>query len=126
MPTTTQTELLSLAADVTTSVASPACQRSARDAARALVGIAGWLTRAKSLPAMQKAMGELAAYAPAWDPTAPLRALPVVHGRVDEAVVALAAVSSSLVPFFGAKSLRAAMAFWATENDASVWQAMAA
>lgn len=126
MSTTQSKELVALATEVTTSVSSPATSRSARDAARALIGVAGWISRAKSLPAMQKAMGDLAAYAPAWDAAAPLRALPVVHGRTDEAVVAIAAVTSSLVPFFGAKSLRAAMAFWATETDASVWQAMAA
>lgn len=128
-PLSTEIELVAMANEVTTSVASPAvadARGRARDAARALVGVAGWISRAKSLSAMQKAMGDLAAYAPAWDPAAPLRALPVVHGRVDEAVVALAAVSSSLVPFFGAKSLRCAMAFWAVESDPAVWQTVAA
>lgn len=123
----TETELVAMANEVTTSLASPPVTGNrARDAARALVGVAGWLSRAKSLSAMQRAMGDLAAYAPAWDPAAPLRALPVVHGRVDEAVVAIAAVSSSLVPFFGAKSLRCAMAFWAVESDPAVWQTVAA
>lgn len=126
-PTPDQMDTLTaMAGDVMASVASPLAIRTARDATRALVGVAGWVSRKTSLPVMRRAMGTLALYAPAWDPISPLRALPVVNGYCDEHVVLIASVASTLVPFFGASSIRAAMAFWATEDDAAVWQAIAA
>jgi hypothetical protein len=119
-------DLRTMSADVIGTRASAPAARSARDAARALCGLVGWLTRTSSLPKVQTALAELARYAPAWDAAAPLRALPVVNGRVNDVVMCVAATTSTLVPFFGAAALRSAMAFWAVESDPSVWQSVAA
>lgn len=118
--------LTAMGGDVMASFASPPIVRTARDAARALVGVAGWVSRKTSLVAMRNAMAALALYEPAWAPSSTLRALPVVNGYCDDHVVLIASVASTLVPFFGGKALRAAMAFWATEDDTAVWQAIAA
>lgn len=130
MPTWTPTDdtedLRAMSADVVGSVASAPSCLSARDAARALCGLAGWIANQRGVAGMQRAMAELARYEHAWSSKGPLRALPHHNGRVDESVVCIAAAASTLVPFFGAGALRSAMAFWAVESDPSVWQLVAA
>lgn len=123
----TTEDLRAMSADVLGTVASaPQKPLTARDAARALCGLVGWLSRTSSLPAAQQAMAELVRYAPAWDASAPLRTLPVVNGKVNDVVMCIAAIASTLVPTFGAGALRSAMAFWAVESDPSVWNVVAA
>jgi hypothetical protein len=54
-----------------------------------------------------------------------MRALPTQYnGAVDENIVLVAVIVSSLERAFGAQNLRSAMAFWATERDPATWQAV--
>lgn len=120
-------DLLALSADVMSS--APATTKpvmTAREAARAIVGITGWVSRRSGQNAMQKAMADIARHVDAWRPASPFHSLPTRYdGRVDENVVLISCVISSLVPLFGLGPLRAAVAFWATENDPAIWQSIA-
>lgn len=121
-------DLLALGADVHTS--APATARpilTAREAARALVGVIGWVSHRSSTLEMQDLLAQLVRHDPAWEPGAMFRALPLRYdGRVDELMALVASVASGLVPLFGVGPLRAAMAFWATETDPAIWQTVAA
>lgn len=123
-------QVLALATAVLSS--SPAPHRAtltARQAARVLVGVSGWLSRKLrgGLPAMQATFYELVTYEPAWDPAHPLIHLPMRgDGLVDENVALLAVVASGLIPDFGLENVRCAIAFWATESDPQIWRDVAA
>lgn len=118
-------DLLAMASDVFTSPASPVLSMTARDAAKALVGVAGWISRRVGVDGMQERMGLLARHGKAW--SSDFSDLPTgIDGRVDEHVLLIAVVASGILPLAGAARVRAAMAFWATERDASVWQQVAA
>ena len=119
-------DLLALASDVITAgpVARP--QGSARDAARALAGLASWVSHRVGVIRMQECMTEVARHTDAWR-SGPgfMRDLPTQYnGFVDEHVALIGVVSSSLVHAFGASNLRAGMAFWAVERDPAQWQAV--
>lgn len=123
--------LAALAHDVLCSPATPVLDRAdlraltARDAARAMIGVAGWVARRVGVDAMQERMSLLVRHEPAWETN--LHDMPVGYdGRVDEYVALIAVVVSGLLPLFGVARVRSAMAFWATERDSSVWQQIAA
>lgn len=117
-------DLLALASDVTSSTLST-FSLTARDAARALVGVVGWATRSVGIDGMQERMALLVRHKDAW--SSGLRDLPTGYdGRVDEHIVMIAVFASGLMPLMGVGNLRAAMAFWATERDAAIWQQVAA
>jgi hypothetical protein len=98
---------------------------TARDAARATVGIAAWVARKVGVDGMQERMAILVRHELAWSTN--LHDMPIsFDGGVDEQVALIATVVSGLIPVFGARSLRSALAFWATERDPSVWQQIAA
>lgn len=121
-------DLLALASDVYASVDGSHTQLTARDAARALVGVAGWVSLRVGIDGMQDRMAQLVRHAPAWESgAAALHDLPTQYnGYCDELLALIAVVASGFVSLFGIHKLRAAMAFWATERDASVWQTLAA
>ncbi len=131
MPTTpprtitrTDNALHAMAADVNATMPCAFRAGNARDAARALTGLASWVVNRVGLARMQECMSELARYEPAW--RAPfMRDLPTQYnGRIDEWVAMIAVVASSLAPAFGGANLRSAMAWWATEGDPAAWQAI--
>jgi hypothetical protein len=118
-------DLLALASDVTSSLPCAYRQGNARDAARALAGLAGWVANRTSVVRMQECMSALVRHPGAWRHGAVMRDLPVQYnGLVDEHVALVAVVASSLAPAFGVVNLRSAMAFWATERDPAAWQAL--
>lgn len=118
-------DLLALACDVPTSAPCLREQGSARDAARAISGLVGWVANRVGLIRMQEVFAELARHVDAWRPGNFMRDLPTgYNGTVDEYVAMVAVVSSSLVHAYSPANLRAAMAFWATERDPAQWQAM--
>lgn len=122
-------DLLALAADVMTSpIATAHPPVSAREAARALVGVVGWVVRRYGVLAMQRAMADLARHDLAWKTA--FRSLPTNGtgrtGRIDEELALIASVASGLLPLLGAAPMRAAVAFWATEQDPAIWQSVAA
>jgi len=120
-------ELLAMSSDVATSPPVICRAATAREAARALVGLVGWISQRSGAQAMQAAMVALASHNEAWDPSrGPLfRSLPAVNGQTDVNVAMIATILSGLVPQFGVRALRSACAFWATEADPAVWQAVA-
>lgn len=121
-------DLLALGADVLAS--APASQRpsmTAREAARALVGVVGWLSKRRGVLEMQETMASLARTAGAWAPERPFCVLPTTtSGLVAEDVALVASVCSGLAPLFGLRVLRSAVAFWATETDPAIWRDVAA
>jgi len=117
-------DLLALSADVMSSGPVTTHALTAREAARALVGVVGWVSRQTDVLTMQEAMAALARHTPAWEHN--FASFPIRHdGLVDRNVALIACVCSGLVRLFGARSLRSAVAFWATETDAAVWQTVA-
>jgi hypothetical protein len=119
-------DLLALASDVTTAGPVVKRQGSAREAARALAGLASWVSSRVGVIRMQECMTDLARHTDAWRPGPGfMRDLPTQYnGFVDEHVAMVAIVSSSLAHCFGAANLRAGMAFWAVERDPAQWQAV--
>ncbi len=117
-------DLLVLAADVRSSLPAAFRAGNARDAVRAITGVAAWLANRVGVERMQACMAELAQHDAAW--SAPfMRSLPTQYNNmVDESVALLATVTSPLAIPFGAQNLRAAMAWWATERDTAAWQAV--
>ena len=119
-----RSDLLVLAADVRSSLPAAFRAGNARDAVRAITGVAAWLFNRIGVDRMQECMAELARHDAAWK--APfMRDLPTQYNNsVDESVALLATVTSPLALSFGTENLRAAMAWWATERDTAAWQAV--
>lgn len=98
---------------------------SARTAARCLFGVVRLTAARFGQDAMQRACAGLARSREAWQ--SGLAKLPLRHdGTVDEPVQLLAAVALGVLPLAGAANVRAALSFWACEDDASVMQRVAA
>ena len=97
---------------------------SARTAAACLSGIVGLVARRWTTDEMQRTCAELARFEPAW--TSSLGRLPHTNGLVSEQTTLVAVVGRSLFPLAGADNLRAALAFWASEDDPAAWQSIAA
>ena len=98
---------------------------SARAAAACLQGIVGLVARRWTLDVAQRTCAELVRYQPAWS-TSFLGELPHQNGYVNEQTQLIATVARSLLPLAGADNLRAALSFWASEDDPSVWQSLSA
>lgn len=86
---------------------------SAKQAARALMPMVGYVNMHFGQDAQQRACAELAR-AKIWD------------SRLsdDQATILLCVAATGLEHLSGAKNLRAALAFWATESDPTVWQSV--
>lgn len=119
-------DLLALASDVYVSPASETAKDlTARDVARLLVGPIGWVTSKVGVDGMQERVAKLVRHAPLW--SSGMGQMPLeVDGKVDELTALIAVCASGLYQLVGADKLKSAMAFWATERDASVWQQIAA
>ena len=98
---------------------------SARTAAAVLAGIVGLVSRKWSTDVMQETCAELVRHDAAWI-TSFGSLPPGVDGSVTEATQLVAVVARGLLPLAGAENLRAALAFWASENDPAVWNQIAA
>jgi hypothetical protein len=118
---TETSDLRARAADVAIGGASP--RMSARTAARCLSGVVSHVDRQWSRDVMQRACAELVRCDATWSTS--FRVLP---SRVDtdltSAVELIAVVSRGILPLAGVEAMRAALAFWATEEDPSVWVSM--
>lgn len=97
---------------------------SARTAAACLSGIVGMVSRRWSVDIMQRVCADLARHVVA---QGGFGQLPAGHdGVVSEPIQLIAVVSRSLLVLAGAENLRAALAFWASEDDPAVWNQVAA
>jgi hypothetical protein len=103
---------------------SPDQPLSARTAARLLFGAIGLVAARHGVGVMQSTCAELVACDAAWATrfgTLPRGA----DGRVAEPMVLISGMARGILPMAGAERLQAALAFWASEQDPAVWQAMA-
>ena len=117
-------DLRGRAADVLLSDPSANTQMSARTAAACLSGIVGLVARRWTIDVMQRTCADLARSEMSW--ASSLGRLPHVNGRVSEPTQLVAVVARSILPLAGVDHLRAALAFWASEDDPAVWNAVAA
>lgn len=101
---------------------------TARSAASCLYGIVSLLSARWGSDVVQRACADLARSEAAWVGGAgclPLGALPRGHdGVVPEPIAAIAACARGILPLAGADNVRAAVAFWASEDDRTVWQSV--
>lgn len=98
---------------------------TARTAAAVLSGICGLIGRRWTVDEMQKTCAELVRYEPAWATS--FGRLPADRaGVVSEPTQLLAVVARSILPLSGPDHLRAALAFWASEDDPATWNQIVA
>lgn len=98
---------------------------TARTAARCLFGVVHLVASRYGTDLMQRSCADLARATEAW--TSRLAILPrAADGNVPEPIMLVAAVARGVLPIAGAENLRAALSFWACEDDATVMQRVAA
>jgi len=97
---------------------------SARAAARCLSGVVGLVARQWSVDVMQRACADLVRCDAAWQTQ--FGTLPRENGRIPPAIEMIAVVARGILPLTGAESMRAALAFWASEDDPAAWQTVTA
>jgi hypothetical protein len=95
---------------------------SARQAAAILSGICALIARRWTVDEMQRTCAALARQ----EPFAFGRLPAEPNGLVSEPMALLASVARAVLPLAGATNLRAALSFWATEEDPAVWNQVAA
>lgn len=106
------------AADVTSGADS---RMSARTVARCLYGVISHVERMSSKDTMQRACAELVRCDAAW--ATRFRMLPRgLVGDVEQAVQLIVVVARGMLEVAGVDAMRAALSFWATEEDPAVWQ----
>lgn len=107
-------------------VQAPSSDRlSARAAARCLSGVVNEVVRRHGQDEMQRACADLVRYDAAWSTM--FGTLPRgVEGIVPPAIHLIAVVARGILPLAGAENMRAALSFWACEDDPAVWQEIAA
>lgn len=95
----------------------------AREVARVLSGVAGSLARTHGVEAMQTVCAQLAL-----DPAvfqSKFSTLPVgPDGKVDPKVEMVAMICRGLLMAASTDAVRAALSFWASEQDTAVWQSV--
>lgn len=97
---------------------------SARTCAKCLVGIVSLISRRWTVDDMQRTCAELARFDDAW--TTSFGRLPLErNGLPSEPMQLLVVVARSLLPIAGPDNVRAALSFWATEDDVGVWTSLA-
>lgn len=98
---------------------------SARTCARCLVGIVSLISRRWTVDEMQRTCAELVRCDEAWATS--FGRLPLAaNGLASEPTQLLTVVARALLPLAGADAVRAALSFWATENDPGVWTSLVA
>lgn len=95
---------------------------SARQAAAILSGICGLIARRWDVETMQRTCAEMARLEPIDFGRLPTQ----TDGTVAEPMALLASVARSVRSIAGEGNLRAALSFWATEDDPAVWNQIAA
>lgn len=95
---------------------------SPRAAARCLSGVISLICRDFSVDVMQRACADLVRCDAAWETR--FGTLPRSDCGVPRAIEMLAVVARGILPLAGADSMRAALAFWASEDDPAQWQAI--
>jgi hypothetical protein len=116
-------DLRGQAQSVLTAPATGSGTVSARTAAACMAGIVSLVSRRFSVDVMQRACADLVRHA-GWDTN--LQTLAGHDGVVTEPLQLIAVVARSLLPLAGPDNLRAALAFWASEDDPAVWNRVAA
>lgn len=97
---------------------------SARSAACALLGVMNLISQRFGVDLMQRACADLVRCEASW--ATKLGTLPRGEdGRVPEPVAMLAVGARGMLPLAGPVNLRAALSFWASENNHAVWQSVA-
>lgn len=120
----TQIDDLRDRASVVTSGPVAAERLSARTCAKCLLGIASLISRRWTVDTMQRTCAELVRFDDAW--TTSFGRLPLEkNGIPSEPMQLLTVVARSLLPIAGAENVRAALSFWATEDDVGVWTSLA-
>lgn len=120
---TTITDLIPLAKAVSTSL-DGGVLISARAAARCLSGVMSLVARQASVLEMQRACALLVRTPEVW--SSRFSVLPKeTDGRVAWAVEHIAVVARGILASSGDDSMRAALSFWAIENDPAEWQKIA-
>lgn len=115
-------DLRSQAAAVIAAPAADGGSVSARQAAAILAGICGFVARRSSVDAMQQACATLARMK-----VMDFGKLPTgFDGRVAEEISLIASVARSVRSLAGDDAVRAALAFWASEDDPAIWNQVAA
>lgn len=95
---------------------------SARAAAKVLAGIVSLVSRNHGIDVMQRACAILARHDATW--ISGFANLPIENGAVPEPVQLIAVVARGILPLAGADNVRAALSFWATEDDPGVWSSV--
>lgn len=120
MTTGKDADLKSRAAAVTSPNAPQSL--SARTAARCLLGVVSLIARTWDNDVMRRTCAELVRYDEAWGSS--FGRLPSVNGHVTEPMRMLSTVARGFLPLAGVDNLRAALSFWATEEDPRIWQSV--
>lgn len=115
-------DLRARAAAVATSCAD--ARMSARAAARCLSGVVGLVVTRWSVDVMQRACADLVRCQASWDTS--FGTLPRYKEGVPEPIQLIAVVARGILPIAGIENMRAALSFWATEDDPAQWQAVVA
>lgn len=117
-----KTSIDDLRAQASAVMGTPTGTVSARQAAAILAGICSLIARRWSQDEMQRTCAELARLE-----KLDFGVLPAgVDGKISEPMSLLAVVARSIRPLAGEANLRAALSFWATEDDPAVWNQIAA
>ncbi len=111
--TETQEKLHALRTAASTIYATPApATMDARTAARFLSGVARYIATTWSLDVMRRSFAAIA--------DTDIRVAPVVDAEIREPVRMLGAIALGILPQTGQAGIRAALAYWATE-ETSEW-----
>lgn len=116
---TNTADLRALAASVLEQGTEP--EMSARTAARCFIGVVRLVSERWGQDAMQIACAELVRDARAW--TTQMRWLPCAQtGHAVEPMHLIAVVAAGLLGVAGVRNVRAALAFWASEDSPTAWR----
>jgi hypothetical protein len=92
-----------------------------KSAAIAVLGAVRLVSERYGLEVMRRACAELVRHSDAW--TSSLGSLPCgADGRVVEPVWMVASMARGVLALAGAENTRAALSFWATEEDVACWR----
>ena len=100
-------------------------QMSARGAACCLYGAVSLVASRHGVDAMQRSCADIVRCDAAW--ASNFGTLPrAMDGSVPETIRMIATLARGVLPMAGVARTRAALAFWAVEDDPAVWQLVAA
>lgn len=92
---------------------------SARSTTKALSGAVAYVANRYGRDAMQRACVDLVRHQASWRTS--FGKLPISHqGTAPEPIAVIAALCRGILPLAGARNLKSALSFWASEDDPSV------